>query len=328
MSPEVTLTGDALVGVDTSHLAQNLIERLPQRVKLGRRPPHPGVKNRMVHLSDFFDESQLSAPPPAASPNRRTKAAAALARMYLNDQLGDCVWASNMHYLGVTSANDDDSEGVIQATDLEVQQQYVEVCGPGDNGCVITDTLDYGIRTGWQAGGKRYKLDGYAAVDWTNKVLTQVVQLIIGASKIGIMLPSAWTSSAVWDVTSTRIVGGHDVLPIDYDENGVYVASWARVYLITWKAWLSTRWLEEYFAVLAATLYGRNKLAANGFSDVALTAAMAQFAKGGVPDWQAPVPVTPPNPPGPGPNPNPNPAGSFRLMVEVDPTRRTIRSIV
>jgi len=310
--PSVTLTGSAINGivVDTKHLAALKAAALPREVKLGRLPVDPATAARIPKMKDFWDR-KLILPPPTT--NWREKAAPVIARMYLNDQYGDCVIASNLHLLGVLSANDPDSGGIIQATDNEIYSMYQTICGRGDNGCNIEQTLQYGMNTGWTAGGKKYKIDGYASVDWTNKTLVQAVQAIGGASKIGINLPQAWTNSNVWDVTNSQIVGGHDVLPIDCTEQGVYVASWGRLYLITWPAFLATRWLEEYYFVKSQVWTNADKMAPNGFDDAKLTKALATFKAGGIPDYDpSPTPV----PPDPSPlPPSPTPPGKFPARV-------------
>jgi hypothetical protein len=293
--PSVVLAGPAREGivVHDEHARALASAALPVKVRLGRLPPRPEAQRRLVHLEDYFAPARGTAPP--ASTNWRAKAAVALARMYLNDLRGCCVISGKAHGLGVWSANDPDSGGIVQATDQEIDSQYVGIC-------VITDVFDYMVRTGLVAGGKRYTLDGYAAVNWANKLLVQTVQVMGGASTIGIDLPEEWTRAAVWRVTSSQIVGGHDVTPIDYDGQGVYISSWGRVYLIEWPAFLSTRWVREMYYLAAPLWYGPDRLAPNGIDAARLDAALAAFRSGGIPDI-GPGPVPPP--PGPPPPPAP-----------------------
>lgn len=304
--PTVQLTGTALTGIHTDGPRYAAaIAALPTTVKLGRRPPDPAAKQRALHLADFLDVNRRAQTLPSST-NWREKAALAIARMYLNDQEGDCVWASNIHLLGVTSANDSDSGGIVQATDNEVHSQYQQVCGPGDNGCVITRTLDWGITNGWKAGGKTYKLAGYASVDWTTWDLLRACCQDFGGFKIGINLPDAWTGSAIWDVTNTRIVGGHDVYVIDFDSSYLYLSSWGRIYKMTKAAALSTRWLEEAYVVLSPTWTGPDQTSPSGYDVAGLVAAMEAIKGGNVPVDPTPPPV-PPAPPVPPVPPTPPP---------------------
>jgi hypothetical protein len=301
----VKLTGQALAGVGPPH-AMTAVASLPQEVKLGRI--RPDILPAMPRFRSFFDESVMAAPPPT-SINRRDKAAASLARMYLNDRYGCCVISGKGHALGLWSANDSDSGGQVQATDQEIYSQYQGICGPGDNGCIITRVLDVMRSRGFIAGGKAFKIDGYVAVDHTSKLETQVVQILFGAGTIGINLPDAWTKNNVWDVTTSRIIGGHDVTPIDYDDRGVYVSSWGRIYLMTWAAWVSTRWVDEYYAILAPLWYGADGLAPNGVNVQGLRDALNKLGQGQVP---------------PLPDPNPPPVtGKVRVTLDVDATAKT-----
>lgn len=287
MSDEIQLSGDAVYGVGPRAMMATAAA-LPMTVRLGRLPGEARPRSALP-FGQYWDPAAMAAPPPA-SINRRDKAAASMARMYLNDRYGCCVISGKAHNLGLWSANDEDSGGVVLATDAEIQSQYFGICGPGDNGCVITRVLDVMRDRGFVAGGKTYKIDGYVSVDWSNKLKVQVAQVVFGASSIGFDLPEEWLNAAVWKPTNSRIVGGHDVSPIDYDEQGVYVASWGRIYLFTWDAFLSRKWISEYFAMLAPLWYGSDQLAPNGVNVAKLKADLDQFKGGGVPDLEPPVP--------------------------------------
>lgn len=303
----VELTGNARWGLEPGFRALDEREALPQEVCLGRIRPkaHPAV----LRLTNYLTSDQMSTPPPTAT-HWRVKASEALGRMYLNDRYGDCVIAGKAHALGIWSANDSDSGGTILASDNEILQQYQAICGPGDQGCVITNVLDVMRARGFLAGGKLHVIDGYVAVDWTNKLEVQVSIALFAACTIGINLPQAWLNSATWDVTESPIVGGHDVTPLDYDAQGVYVSSWGRLYCITWPAFLSRRWLEEMYVILAPAWYGNDKLAASGVNVATLQDDLAKLANGIIPD-PAPQPPEPPEPPGP-PLP-PTPEALFTL---------------
>ncbi len=303
----VTLSGDALDGVGPRAFTE--LVALPQTVHLGRiRPPIP--QSTAPQLKTYMSIKRMTTPPPV-SINRRDKAADALTRMYLNDTYGDCVIAGKAHALAVWSANDKDSLGIVTASDQEIYQQYQSICGPGDNGCNIASVLEVMRDKGFLANGKLYKIDGYVQVDWTNKIEVQVAQYLFGATTIGINLPQDWTEKAVWDVTSSQIVGGHDVTPIDYDEKGVYVSSWGRIYLITWNAFLSKNWLEEFYAILAPLWYGNDQLAPCGIDATTLRVDLTKLGSGIIPSIDpTPTPTpTPPIPPTPVPVPPPIPHG-------------------
>ena len=77
-----------------------------RRVFLGRI--RPKARPQCLRLASYL-KADAAAPP--ASVDYGGKAAASIARMYLNDTYGDCVIAGKAHELGVWSANDADSAG-------------------------------------------------------------------------------------------------------------------------------------------------------------------------------------------------------------------------
>lgn len=285
----ITLSGGAVHGIGR-HLCAAAIDALPPQVCLGRK--RSTAFPVTLKLSQYVDQAMAA----AATPNAvdwYTKAAASIARVYANDRLGDCVIASLMHRLAVYSANDADGDGPILATDAEVVQQYNSFCGPGDNGCNIPAVLDIARSAGYVAGGKRYKIDGYVSIDWRSRDLVKAALTLFGALCIGINLPSAWAQNAIWDVTGTSIVGGHDVPPIGFGDgahvlgtnsDGVVIASWGRLYLITWPAFTSTRWLEECYCILSPNWTNNDQLAPSGVTVNELKADLAKLANGTLPD--------------------------------------------
>lgn len=286
----VTLSGSALRGIGPQVAA---LAELPEQVRLGRI--RPAALPAVPRFRAFFDPTAMAVAPPA-SINRRDRAAAAIARMYKNDQLGCCVISATAHDFNLWEI-DSDSGGIVQATDQEIANQYRTICGPGDRGCMINGVLDYVRARGFVMGGRTFEIDGYVAADWTNELEVKVAQVLFGATNIGFDLPQAWLNSNVWDVTSSQIAGGHSVAPIDYDERGVYVSSWGRVYLMTWAAFTSRRWISEYYVILAPSWYGADNLAPSGVDVAGLEAAMDSLSHGVLPPLPDPHPTPPPVPP-------------------------------
>ena len=304
----VILTGGGLTGI-APHLGDALlaaegVSALP--VKLGRR--RPKARSRCLRFADYFNPTQAT---PPAVVDYAAKAAASLRKMYLNDTYGDCVIAGKYHAEGVWSANESGPAATVVGTDQEVYSAYQTICGPGDNGCVITDVLDAFRDRGLTFNGVAKKIDGYVGLDWTNKLEVQVALDLFGAVCVGINLPRDWTTSDVWDATTSPIIGGHDVTAVGYDAGGVQVASWGRVYTITWDAFLARTWVEEAYAMLAPDWYAAGKLAPSGVDAAALRDDLAKLAAGTIP----PLDPTPPTPPGPVPTPPvppPNYAGTLQ----------------
>jgi hypothetical protein len=260
-------------------------------------------------LSKHYDSAKDASPPPP-SVDWSAKAALSLSRMYLNDTYGDCVIAGKGHGIGITSGNE--SGAPVIATDTEIYQNYQSICGPGDNGCVITDVLDAMKAGRFVMAGTPAQIDGYAGIDWTNKQLVQVCLEVFGWLTIGINLTDDCTDAGpgVKWTFSGQIVGGHDVTCYAYDEHGVYISTWGKVgTLIPWANFLVNAGngpgIEEAYVSLAPTWYNAGNLAPNGIDAKTLAADLALAGQGQVPPLPGPTPAppTPPVPPGPVPVP-------------------------
>ncbi len=259
-----------------------------------------GSHRAVPKLAPHHDQRRMAAAPPDVV-SWGDKAARAIGQMYGNDQQGDCVIASAMHQVGLWTANDKDSGGEAVGTTSEAITQYHQFCGAGDNGCDISSVSDIIKSRGLVVGGKTFRIDGYASVNNSDKVLVQTAILEFGSIKLGIDLPSAWADApddGVWDVTNTGVVGGHDVPCIGYDQRGVWIATWAGKRLITWAAFLSKRWISEAYVILAPAWYNSDSLAPNGINATTLMAYLSMIGGGTTPPIPDPTPV-PPVPPGP-----------------------------
>lgn len=224
--------------------------------KLGRN--RPTGTHDYVAIAGYADMAKLAAVPPPASVDWYTNASAAIKHMYDNDRYGCCVISGKAHSIGCWTANESGTAVVVD--DRTIYNTYQSWCGPGDNGCVITDVLDKCVSQGFPMADGPHLFDGYAASDWTNQLLTKICLYLFGPLSIGIQLPSAWTQGgdgSVWDVTNTQIVGGHDVSCVGYNDIGVQIATWGGLRTITWAAFQSKNWLEECWAIMAKDWYAK-----------------------------------------------------------------------
>ena len=278
-----------------------------------------------------YDSNKDIAPPPVTT-SWLSKCLAAIAMTYGNTKEGDCVIASILHIFGGWTGNEIGIPAL--SNESESLQTYATICGPGDNGCVITDVLDYAKANGIPMTGVAHKIDNYVAIDWTNQNLVQVaVQLFGPAIKLGLNLPGDWMNAAsgngfVWDVTNSSSIGGHDVPIIDVTPEGVVISTWGMWGTITWAALASTVIFEESWLSLAPDWYSSNDLAPNGVNVATLQADLALVGQGTAPPIPGPIPPTPPTPPTP-PNPPippvpPVPAGSTIVLTLPDSSTFTI----
>lgn len=270
------------------------VASLSKFMPLGRiRPKAPPQVLRLAsYLQDFRGV-------PPASVDFSAKALNALSRMYLNDQYGDCVIAGKYHQVGIWTGNE--SGAPVLGTDGEVLSSYHTICGPGDNGCNISEVLDYFRSNGLTVNGQKHKIDGYCAVDGSNELEVQTALYLFGSLTLGLNLPGSWANNAkpgfVWDVTHDRTVGGHDVCACGYNAQGVQICTWGMIGTITWAAMADKNIVEEIYTQLAPDWYAKASVSPLGIDAATLKADLAKLGGGTIPPLPDPVP--PPDPPVP-----------------------------
>jgi hypothetical protein len=267
-------------------------------------------------MAVHYNRANDVAPPPP-SVDYGAKAGDAIAQVYLNDQLGDCVIASRYHAIGVWTGNATGTPAV--GTDAEVSQTYRRACGPGDRGCDMAAVNQYQQATGVPVSGVVHKIAGAAAVDNTNQNLVMVCLDLFGSLNVGMNLPQAWYQSADgsdWGPVTgadAEIVGGHEVQAFGYDSQGVLIATWGGTRRILWPAFLAPTWIDELYTALAPDWTADANLAPNGIDAATLASDLEAVAGGQVPPLPGPTPPTPvptPTPPAPTPTP-PVPVSAF-----------------
>lgn len=296
----VSPSGELLVNQEPLRTLTGELET--RTVALGRKEKKEG--NPSVKIENFID--LLSAVPPPASIDYTAKALPSIRQTLGNagsGAQGDCVIASGGHGVGVWSGNDTDSGGVIVQTWNEALSEYHRIGGPGDDGLVITDALDDMVQTGLLCAGTRRKIDGWAGVAQTQDMIRACIAEF-GSMRIGFNVPGEWMNSAsegfVWDTPrSYSFVGGHDVRLAGYTSQGIIVCTWGLLGIMTWKAILDSRIVDELYVELSPNYYGPDNVSPSGFQMAALKAALAQVKSGQVPSWEPNVGPTPPSPPVP-----------------------------
>lgn len=204
--------------------------------KFGRK--RPVAHGPMLRMSRYM-RGNLPAPP--SSVDYSPAARASLTRIFMNDQLGDCVPAAVAHLIGVFTGNAGD---LITLTDSEVVALYSAMGGyrPGhpetDQGCDEVTALNVWHQHG--ALNEAHRIAGWLAVDANN--VTEVKQALYLFENLvfGIELPDAWTqvqeSGFVWDVGTPNPSNGHCVAGVGFDDRGIQISTWGMVGTMTYPA--------------------------------------------------------------------------------------------
>lgn len=270
---------------------------------LGRRRPTAEMKRRALPFSPFL--KRMGAKPPPDSVDYVAKARASLGQILGNDQYGDCTIAAALHEGAVKTAHQPGGAERVPTVN-EAVKQYVQVCGPGDNGCYIPEVLDWQRDKGLQVGGKLVRSDGYVSCELGDQLAAKIACYLFGGLHLGINLPRDWYTHAdegfTWDVTDSDIVGGHSVAVVGYDSSGLKISTWGKVGTMTWNAFADRRFVEECYATLSPDWYSAAGVDQHGVNVQALLDALAAIRAGGdpvIPDGPTPTPPTP-TPPTPG----------------------------
>lgn len=176
-------------------------------------------------------------------------------RMFLNDQLGDCVIAGRAHM--TMRFEKFEQNLLINISDDEVRTEYFKETGGPDSGLVMLDSLKAWRNNGWLAAQRLYNVYAYASVDWKNHL--QVMQCIyfLEGMYIGFYVPYSAINDfnagkTIWDVQANDggIAGGHAIYIVAYDEVGPTCYTWGKRIKMTWAFW--DKYLEEAYAVVDA----------------------------------------------------------------------------
>ena len=164
-----------------------------------------------------------------------------------NLDIGDCTAAACGHAVQVWT------RGAKIPSDADVIALYSAASGykPGneltDNGAVIVDVL-----AKWGSIGLGSdKIDAYAAIDATDLDNIKRAVALLGCADIGLEMPMSAQTQSAWDVVDNDggAWGGHSVLIVGYDTDGVTVISWGRLIHASWD--FLARYMDEAFGLVS-----------------------------------------------------------------------------
>lgn len=250
------------------HLAR--VRSLPARRRYGKLPARSDAAVPWLdrHLSTAI-------PAPAVSLHWTTRLVIAWGMM-LNDRIGDCTCAAVGHAIQLMTGLLGRLVTLADAVILKlycVLSGYDPCTGTNDNGCVEADVLAYWLKHG--VGG--HNIVAYGRVDQTNATVVKQVISLFGFAYIGTQVPAAWEQApAVWDVphdpAGSKIVGGHAVILVGYDEDGYDLISWGQLFRMTNAAF--AKYVDEVWGVVSSDWVKAHGTAPSGID---LQAAIADM---------------------------------------------------
>jgi hypothetical protein len=264
---------------------------------------------RIPHFSFRRYLRKLTAPPTGCDYSQA--AVSALANVYENDELPDCVIAGAYHSVGIATGNAGD---LFVATVADINSDFIAISGDPtmQSGCDEQTALNYWTQTGFADGTK---LLGWLSVDATNVTEIQQAMYLFENLFFGIELPDAWINpfpsgpGFVWGINGTPDPdNGHCVVGTGYNGVGVQIDTWGMIGTMTWSAIaayaVAQNGGELYVWISPDQLAKGQSKAPNGIDWSTLISDFNQL--GG----SVPVPAPPaPSPPAPSPAPPvPSPA--------------------
>lgn len=256
------LTEDAVHGIFVNKAHHDIVSKLSTEVKLGRITPK-AIHPQPLQLADYFNPqvAKVSGIYPAST-NRRAKCAVSLAQSYLNLELGCCVISMLGHAFGIWSGNQSNE---IVMSDTDILTNYHSICGPGDPGCELMTVLGASYNNSFLSNGKPLQIGTplYCLYQGRSDLVKAAIYCF-GCTLLAFHICDGWMASAVWDSSnySWDPDKGHAVPIIDFDEGGVYVASWGRIYYLTWAGLdcLPAGFITEHVVTVAPTWYNLGNL--------------------------------------------------------------------
>ena len=281
---------------------------MPRFGKLGRLPVRHDP--RTLRLRDYLPRAL---PPPPAS--AQWDHGIVNWGMMGNDRIGDCTCAAIGHAIQMATAN---TASEITLPDAQIIAAYSAitgynpVTGANDNGANELDVLRY-----WQTVGVGgHKAVAYAACDIADQADIEDCINLFGFAYIGFLVPASaeqqFGANQPWDVVANDggIVGGHAVIPVAYDAQGVTVVTWGRLQRMSWAFW--RKYVEEAYGVVLPEWIAQNGYSPSRLNLQQLLADVQQLT-------QPPDPTPPtPTPPTPTPPPMPDPLAAQALYWQMN----------
>ncbi|HXW42129.1 MAG TPA: hypothetical protein VEK75_13050 [Xanthobacteraceae bacterium] len=207
--------------------------------RLGRN--RPVARGPRLSLKNYL---MRGVPAPPASVDYSKKAAKALAQMYLNNQLGDCVIAGMAHLVGVFTGNAGDPLAVYSSNQIIALYSAIGGYVPGhpntDHGCDEQTALNYWQQHGAPTQSGAHEIAGWISVDGNDETEYRTALWLFENLYFGLELPNAWINpfpsapGFVWNVAGPPIpTNGHCVVGVGYTPKGVTICTWGMMGLMT-----------------------------------------------------------------------------------------------
>lgn len=197
-----------------------------------------------------------------------------------NNLIGDCTCAGAGHAIMCWTNSIGELYIPSEASIVQLYSTvsgYDPATGADDHGAVCTTVLDY-----WRDSGiDGHKILAYVPVECNNIDQVKSAIYLFELIYIGIRMPfSAQEQVGNWTVTDPSLTGysipgswgGHCVIVVGYDDQGLDLITWGQRYRMTWQFW--NAYVDEAYVILSQDFINNNT-APNGFNITQLQADLA-----------------------------------------------------
>lgn len=241
--------------------------------KMGRNRP---IARGPRFLLKNYIKSTLPTPPESVS--YTPAAATALAQMYDNDTLGDCVIACMGHTEGVFTGNATGTSAILPNSEIislySAIGGYVPENPSTDNGCDEQTAWNYWQQNGLSKGANKIK--AWLSVDATRLPEVRAAIWLFENVIFGVELPDAWvnpfpSASGFWwgKAGAPDPDNGHCFGAFGYVPNSLQISTWGMIGNITngaMEKYANTKGQGELYTVLSMDAINKaTQKAPNGF---------------------------------------------------------------
>ncbi len=178
--------------------------------------------------------------------------------MFANDKWGDCVIAARAHQ--TLRFEGYEQSKVIPISDDDVLKEYWKEGGANcwnkkpDRGLVLLWSLR-SWRLGWKAGGRKYKIYAFGELLVNDYEHIRASIYLLGGANAGLVLPESaiaqFENGKPWDIVTQeydRLLGGHAIYLVGYNELGPICMTWAKRQQMTWSFW--SKYADECYGIV------------------------------------------------------------------------------
>lgn len=155
----------------------------------------------------------------------------------VKDGVGDCFFAAAVELLRCASANAQAQQATLGTADALKAYGLCTGWNPSDPNSDQGTEPGQGFNFLQNTGIAGLKFGTPVAVDWTKEDEVRMAQWLAPGLMMGVGFPEDWENAPVWDVTSSQIVGGHEIYLYGYDASQPSmlgpIATWGMTRMVT-----------------------------------------------------------------------------------------------